>query len=304
MRALGEEAIAVFSERGDDAALVEAWLLVAEAELIDLRWGSVALAVERATEHADLAGGHPFVQQEYGHAARLYGPFPVEEALAWFDESPVRSTFASAMRGGLEAMRGNFERARLLCADAIEQSREQGRRLEAAGQRMGQAEIELVAGDAEAAAEASLLGVEELDELGERGWLPRVAGLAAEALYRLGREDEAWRLTERAEGAADDASTQMLIRQVRAKVLARRGELAEAERLAREAVALAEPTDWLEGKADTFYDLAIVLVAADKREQAVSTLETARRLYAEKGHTVGVARVDELRADLLATLET
>jgi hypothetical protein len=51
-------------------------------------------------------------------------------------------------------------------------------------------------------------------------------------------------------GASDDAITQMLWRQTRAKVYARPGERADAERLAREAVAIGEDTDFLDAQAD------------------------------------------------------
>jgi tetratricopeptide (TPR) repeat protein len=204
------------------------------------------------------------------------------------------------MRGQLEAMRGNFDTARGLLAEAREQARELGNRLVAAGVSMQEAEIELQARDFEAAAAAGLKGVEELDELGERGWLSTVAGHGAEALYCLGRDDEAWQLTEKAyeAGAPDDVITQMLILQVRAKILARRGEHAEAERLARESLAWAEPTDSLEVKANSYRDLAIVLAVAGKRDDALVALTSAQALYEEKGHTVGVARVEELRSEL------
>jgi hypothetical protein len=46
---------------------------------------------------------------------------------------------------------------------------------------------------------------------------------------------------------------------VRAKVLARRGEHAEADRLAREAVALSDETDQLDTQGDAYADLAEVL---------------------------------------------
>jgi tetratricopeptide (TPR) repeat protein len=143
-----------------------------------------------------------------------------------------------------------------------------------------------------------------VDELGERGWLSTVAGHGAEALNRLGRDDEAWRLTERAEeaGGAHDVITQMQIRQVRAKLLARRGELDVAEPLAREALALGDPTDSLEVKANSRYDLAIVLIRAGKRDEALAALAEARTLYEQKGHTVGIARVEEMRAELVATM--
>jgi hypothetical protein len=46
-------------------------------------------------------------------------------------------------------------------------------------------------------------------------------------------------------GADDDVVTQMIVRQVLAKVLAERGEFEEAERLAREAAELGRETDML-----------------------------------------------------------
>jgi hypothetical protein len=94
----------------------------------------------------------------------------------------------------------------------------------------------------------------------------------------------------------------MLIRQVRAKILARRGELEEAERLACEAIALGEPTDSLEVKADAYHDHALVLAAATRHDEALTALAGARSLYEQKGHSVGVARIDRLRAELAASL--
>jgi len=94
--------------------------------------------------------------------------------------------------------------------------------------------------------------------------------------------------------------TQMLIRQVRAKLLVRRGELVEGERLAREAVELGRPTDALEAKANSLRDLAVVLSAAKKRNEALDALDEAQRLYQEKGHTIGATYVEELRAGLAA----
>jgi len=305
-RRLVDEAIAVFGERGDDAGLADAWLLVSELELSALRWRACALALERAVAHGKRAGNGFAVHTAEGHqrAPYAYGPFPAEEGLAFFDAHPSASSFHSAFRAQLEAMVGNFEVARHAIALARERAHELGQKLAEAGHSMQEAEVELHAGDSKRAAEVALEGVAALDALGERGWLSTVAGHAAEALYRLGRDDEAWQLTEQAEeaGAADDVITQMLIRQVRAKLLARRGEHAEAERLAREAVAWGQPTDALEYKASASRDLAIVLAGAGRLQEALPVLDEAQALYEEKGHTVGVARVEELRSELLATL--
>lgn len=94
----------------------------------------------------------------------------------------------------------------------------------------------------------------------------------------------------------------MLILQVRAKILARRGDHGRAERFARDAVTWGEPTDALEVRANAYRDLAVVLGAAGKHDAALEALEAARARYEEKGHTVGRAVVEELRSELVASL--
>jgi class 3 adenylate cyclase len=306
-RPLVAEALEIFGALRDDAGLAAAWLLAAGVDLSALQWRAMALAADRAVEHAERAGDLVLLEEAKAHRAppRLYGPIPVAEALAWFEAHAGRHPHTPAMRGQLEAMRGNIDAARRLVAESRERAAELGQHLWAAGASMNEAEIELNCGDPERAAEVALQGVAELERLGERGWLSTVAGWAAEALYRLGRDDEAWTLTETAEraGAEDDTITQMLIRQIRAKILARRGDLEKAERLAGEAVELGSPTDALENKANSLDDLATVLVACGKRDEALAALTEARALYEQKGHTIGVASVDAMRSELVATLD-
>jgi len=145
-------------------------------------------------------------------------------------------------------------------------------------------------------------GCARLEELGERGWLSTLAGQAGQALYALGRIDEAWHWTEVAEqaGAEDDVITRLLILQVRAKVLARRGDHAEAERVAREAVQLSEETDMLSEQGDARVDLAEVLTLAGRRDEAAEALAAAEALYTEKGYLVAVKRTQVLLEDLRA----
>jgi class 3 adenylate cyclase len=305
---LVEEALEVFEALGDDEGLAAAWVLAADVELSALRWNAVAVAAERAAKHAERAGDRLLAAEAstMRRPALLYGPTPIHDALASLDADSFRHPHAGAMRAQLQAMRGDIDSARRLVAEARSRSRERGEHLWAAGGAMNEAEIELNCGDPARAAEVALEGVAELERLGERGWLSTVAGWAAEALYRLDRDEEAWELTETAEqaGAPDDVITQMLIRQVRAKILARRGELQQAEHLAHAAVELGRPTDALEHRAHSLRDLAIVLGAATKREEALAALAEAQALYEQRGHTVGVSRVEELRAGLVATLGT
>jgi tetratricopeptide (TPR) repeat protein len=201
------------------------------------------------------------------------------------------------MRGELALAREEINRAR-------DEARELGQLTFLGALEMGATEVELTAGSAEAALEAGRVGIGHLEAAGEQGWLSTLFGYVAEALYRLGRDEEAWQLTTRAEeaGAEDDVMTLMLVRQVRSKLLARSGELEEAERLAREAVAMSPGPEDPVHHADALVDLAHVLAAAGKRDEALEVLSEAHTFFAGKGHTVGVARVEEMRSDLGATL--
>jgi class 3 adenylate cyclase/tetratricopeptide (TPR) repeat protein len=298
LRPLVEEALEVFAASEDDAGLVDAWSAATRLEHGALRWRGVRRAVEQMAEHAQRIDDRVRVQEAdvVLGPAYLYGPFPVEEAIAWLQAHPSEHVLFFSSLGQLEAMRGNFVTARELCRLARERARERGQLLLAAEVSMQETEVELHAGDPQRASEIALEGVAELGRFGEQGWLSTVAGQGAEALYQLGRDDEAWQLTEKAAeaGAPDDVITQMLIRQVRAKILVRRGEHAEAQRLARDA---------LEVKANSYRDLAIVLAAADGRDEALEALGEARSLYEQKGHTAGVARIEELLSEVGATLE-
>ena len=107
-------------------------------------------------------------------------------------------------------------------------------------------------------------------ELGEQALLSTAAGYLAQAYYALNRLDkaDAWAGRAAELGASDDRLTQMLWRQVKAKVLARWGEHDEAQRNAREAVALGEETDMIGAQADAYTDLGEVLIVADRPKEA------------------------------------
>ena len=95
----------------------------------------------------------------------------------------------------------------------------------------------------------------------------------------------------------------MLWRQVRAKVLARRGEHAEAEVLAREAVAIGEKTHLLNEQGNANADLAEVLLLTGKPDEAAAALEQALERYERKRNVAAAvqtrARLETLRAQTL-----
>jgi tetratricopeptide (TPR) repeat protein len=159
--------------------------------------------------------------------------------------------------------------------------------------------FELLAGDAAAAAKLGVEGCRQLEELGDKSFQSTAAAELAGALYVLGRLGEADAWVDRAVelGASEDAFTQIIWRQVKAKLLARAGDLREAEQLAREAVAISEDTDFLNGQADANADLAEVLELAGRRDEAATALERALALYEQKGNNVSARRI---RAKLTA----
>jgi len=83
-----------------------------------------------------------------------------------------------------------------------------------------------------------------------------------------------------------------------ARVLARRGELEEAVRLAAEAVALIEGSQELINMPDLLMWQAEVLELAGRPEDATVALKKAVDAATRKGSVVGVALATERRAAL------
>jgi tetratricopeptide (TPR) repeat protein len=92
----------------------------------------------------------------------------------------------------------------------------------------------------------------------------------------------------------------MLWRRARAKVLARRGEYADAEQLAREALDLSIATECRNWQGYALFDLAEVLEFAGERGAARAALERAVGLHEQKGNLV---RAERARARLATCSE-
>jgi len=92
----------------------------------------------------------------------------------------------------------------------------------------------------------------------------------------------------------------MLVRQLKAKVLARRGDLEQAERLAREATELGDTVDMPAATGEAYEDLGEVLYLADKKADAERAVERAVEIYNAKG---AVAMTDRARR-MLATADS
>jgi tetratricopeptide (TPR) repeat protein len=153
--------------------------------------------------------------------------------------------------------------------------------------------VELLA-DAPVAAEAKLrASYETLQAMGEKSVLSTTAAMLAQALEAQEAYREAMHFTEASEQAAspDDLASQVLWRATRGRLLNREGRLAEADALARRAVAIAAETEALNLHAGALMDLAWVLRLNGRASEAASAARDALTLYERKGNVVSAARV-------------
>jgi class 3 adenylate cyclase/tetratricopeptide (TPR) repeat protein len=306
------QAISMFEEQHDERGMARAWSLLGLVNLFVGQFGTSDQAWQQAASHAHAAGQER-EELEYLSWVPLVvwgGPTPVEEGLLRCAEVLGRSagdrkamSTALFVMAKFEAMRGRFEEARNLLARARSTLAEISLPVWVAGpltQFSGW--VDILAGDSATAEKDLTLGVEKLREIGELSWLSTVAGILAEAVYAQGRyEDvEPWlHLVEETAGS-DDVYSQSLLRGGKAKLLARRGEAEEAERLGREAIAVAEPTDFLFIQSFALLSLGEALRVVGKKESAEEVLLRALQVCERKGFVVGADRARALLTSPIA----
>jgi class 3 adenylate cyclase/tetratricopeptide (TPR) repeat protein len=301
-----QRALPELEAAGDHLALYIAYSGLADVASVRAQMDAALEAFERAFAHARQAG-LPSAGIGALAAYRYFGSTPASDLLEWLDGNEPRTgrdQFLRAYRAMTVAMLGHLDEARSILAEArADQSERGGGALLANLLAFECVDLELWAGDPTAAAEFGAEGFRMHEEMGNRDFLGPAAGNLAQAFYALGRLDEAYGWAGRSVefGTSDDALKEMVWRQVRAKVLARRGEHVEAERLAREAVEIGERTDSLIGQGDANADLAEVLFLAGKPDQAAEALRHALERYERKGHLVLAQRIRGRLAEFLDT---
>ena len=313
LRRTAEEAISVFDQLGDELGLAKAWCRLADVHWMAAQWGARAEAFEKALVHARRAGSardQSFILASLP-ISLLYGSTPVPEAIGRIqqilEETPGdRMVEARVLDdlGELHAMLGEFDEARRLYARSKEILEDLGLRLGLAVQTSAGGEIERLAGDPSAAEAELRSGYETLERMGEKAGLSTLAAFLAESIYSQGRHDEAERFTEISEAAAprEDVTSHVYLAGTRAKVLARRTQFEEAERMAREAAERSLETDSVGLQAHALMNLAEVLRFAGRPEEAVPPAEKAVDLYERKGNIVLRGRAQTWLAKLRTAL--
>ena len=227
----------------------------------------------------------------------LNGPVPVDKAVARCErllaEQPAPRTAASCYRclALLEAMTGRLDEARTLAERDRLILEELGLAVLAAASSSISGAVELLAGDPNSAERVLRTGMTRLARLGGRLHYSAFATLLARTLYEQGRGTEAWSMTELAErGPTHDVADRVGWRGIRAMLLAQCGRTADAERLAKEGLRIAETTDSPDLRGDAFVYLGEVLLRVGKSADARLALESAVGLYEQKGNHVSAVR--------------
>ncbi|MGH2796976.1 MAG: AAA family ATPase, partial [Thermoleophilaceae bacterium] len=309
--AVVEQVLPIFERADDEHGLCDALRLRAWLHWIEAQAGAAASAWEQAAAHARRAGAeHERIEILGWLASSLWwGPTPVAEAIRRCEaiRGEVSGNLAAAAHvlqplAGLHAMGGRFDRARELLAASLVTFEELGLTLSRAVSHTA-AGVDLLAGDPVAAERSLRKGYTALEEMGHTAELSTTAALLAQTLLAQQRDEEAERFAELSErlAPADHLIDQILWRSVRARTLAGRGLIEDAELLAREAVALAERSDFINDRGDALTNLATVLRQAGRFDQARATLAEGLGLYERKGNVVAAeqARVElaELAGD-------
>jgi DNA-binding SARP family transcriptional activator/class 3 adenylate cyclase len=307
-----DRAIEILERAGDERGLAKAWPVRAWFPWLQCDATAAEEALLRGAEHARRAGD----ERAEGYSLNLllgswlFGPVPVPEAVRRSEEilglpPSQQRVKASAYRAlaGLTAMEGRFDEARELLELDRAIIEDMGLRVTAAVASEIWGIVEMLAGDPAAAERRLLEGYEILEAMGEKSGLSTLAALLAHAVDAQGRHDDAYRFTQVSEESApeEDRSANVYWLAARAKLLARRGEPDEGEALARKALALAEPTDFLNMRGQVLMDLAEVLRLDDRSADAAPAVSQAVELYDLKGNRVAADAARSAQADLART---
>nr|WP_329724108.1 adenylate/guanylate cyclase domain-containing protein [Caldimonas sp.] len=307
---LTTDVIPLLEQQDANGELARAWRLVAMVQQIAGQLAKASETIAKVIHHARLAGDERLVARSaLGMTLNaVYGPTPIAEALPQCEaliagdlaDRQVQNLVICKL-AQLRAMTGDYETARRNVKSARSVLRDLGQGVRIASSAVDAAVVEMLAGDPAGAEREIRPDCEMLQGMGETFFLSTMASILARAVLAQGRDDEALTWTETAERSAaeDDVEAQVDWRGVRALILARKGQIEEAEALARKARELAFQTEAWATRASSLSDLATVLSLAKRPEEARQAIADATAVYAAKGDVSSVARAEKVLAAML-----
>jgi tetratricopeptide (TPR) repeat protein len=271
-------ALPVLEAAGDDDGLFHVWQALGSVANMNSQMAAWAQALEQAREHGHRAG-HPIRGSRAMSVPLAMGPLPASQALAKLDsilgDEPLSGDLA--IRAVLLAMLDQVEQAWEVGIPANERSLELG----ITSSTIWLAELARIVGDDEAAADYLRTGCQDLESSGRTAVLSTYAPELGRMLWTLGHYDEAEQLARRGRelGDPDDVWTQAIWRQAQALVDSTHARHDEAAQLAQEAIDWISHSDALIRQGDAYSDLAKVLEAAGRPDDALAAWQQALDRY-------------------------
>ncbi len=290
--ALCQAALPLEEARADPRRLALLWSVIAYSAQRRMRIEESGAALERALRYFRLAGSSPSTGALELDWTSLIGPRPADEGLRMLDElaGDRPPGDGDLGRAALLAMLGRIDEAWPLAEARADHMREVG---SAAPPEWHLALIAMIEGDLERACRHWADLIEALPP-GSDGIAVSPRFLLARDLCRLGRFDEAEPLLRQAQAVGSSPIERVHASAIKALLLAARGELDQAEALARAGLAAAETeTDnpWFQGWA--YEDLATVLERTGRIDDAREALERALAIWERKRCLPFASRVRE-----------
>lgn len=303
-----EQAIPALEKLGADRALSRAWRLVGLIHFVECQGASMEEALKRGLVHAERANDRrerAEILSWMGLAIWLARPVlegirQLEALLKQGAGNPKFEAMTLETLAKLYADRGRFREAEALSARSQRICEEFGLNVIFALYSTMRGSRYLLADNPQSAERDWRAAYEFLAPTGEKAYLSGFAGGLARALYAQKRYEEADEFAGigRELAADEDTAIQVWWRGVHAKVLARSGNLREAESLARECVELASKSDSDEMHADALMDLGEVLQLTGRPDEAGEAIAGALGLYERKGNVVSARKAVALLAQL------
>jgi class 3 adenylate cyclase/tetratricopeptide (TPR) repeat protein len=287
-------ALPLLEAEQDHAALAQTWFSLANGAYNGSGlWDKIVDAAEMARRYETLVGRPHHRTDGLCAMGLMLGSSPVAEALERLD-ALGDAAFVDLTRAVLLAMSDRDAEARELAEVAEVRARELGSG--EADPEIG--EIESLSGNHEAAATRFGLWSDFQAERGALAGVATYSGLQGRELCLAGRYEEA---EQHAVPALDAADAQPFRWQVSALLSSRREDHDVAEQFARAAVEFFETTQSPKFQADAYCDLAEVLEAAGRRDEAIAAWQQGLERYERKGVIPLASRIRERLAALEPT---
>jgi len=287
------------AKAGDDRALAKAHMVASAVHWLATRATAAGEELRRVAEHAHRAGDGGMRSRALAQyvLTLIYGPenaATMGREIAKIEEEdlgPYLAAFVHLGHGELKRLEGHFDEARRLTQRGIDELGSLGMGAVQAGLEQDLGQIELSAGDTAAALRALLRSDTVLAQIGERAIRSTTQALLGLTHARLGDQGAAQAAIELSEqlSAAEDILNYALTHQTRSRLALAQGDSAAAESWAKSSVQYWSRTDFSRQPAQARLDLARVLSAIGRGEDAISEARMALELYEAKGDRPGVA---------------